>query len=630
MTFTRASWAFVVAAASASAAHAQTAIHVSSLAELRQHAGASDATVKLAPGVYNLSGDTDGDGAGDSRIFLNLTGSNTTFDFTEVEFRVSTRDLRGYGSGNANGVNLLGVFGSNLTVQGFQLTTYQPGATAYWSDSETISVKIGGANNTVRDARITTAGSTPYGYGDAFGKGTNPDPGNVPFISHRKASGILIREGSGATIEGVDLQMRSFGHGIYLQRARDIRILNSTITGELASSNAVIDHPLYDDYVDPDTGLPGVTVYRQPIPAGIKISKSEDGVRAYGVDPDGVGVENVHVENVVVRNMREAFSLFAADGTKTILNSEAWGNETGFEPGSDTTIVDSRGDATNGPLLFFRRSGIADAKVELQLVQDMPQVGHWDIAYISGSNTDVTLTGNARGALPDDALIRVAQRWNDWRHQEGPLESGYSTSGLSFINTSGQDVVIGTPAMTSGRYHVNSGDVLGGGETISTSQGQGIRVDAGGALDPRGWLRFALADGVLDLSRAVAGTQTGALRFALGDSSTSDTIDVLGGLDIGSGVLGLGDFAFDLGPGFASGSYVLFSSDRPIAGSFAADTTAVLGGREVVLTLGADRRSIALVALPEPATAALPAILLFYAAAGRRRQSELQTLYETP
>lgn len=582
---------------------AMTTVQVNSLDALRNYADADDTLVRLAPGTYDLNGDYDHDGTGDSRIFLNLTGSNTTFDFTDVTFRVSTRDLRGYGGGNTNGVNIIGVFGDNLTVQGFEIDTYKPSVTNFTSDSETIAVKIGGSHNTVRDASITTGGSWPFGYGDAFGKGAPPSganqrPDGVPFITHHKSSGILVRDGSYTTIDNVDIQMKSLGHGIYMQHTDNVTILNSTVTGELASSNDIISHPLYDDFIDPDTGLYGVTTYGEPIPPDIYISKSEDGIRVYGTEGDGVGVTNVHVENVVVTNMREAFSLFAADGVKTVINSEAWDCEYGFEPGSDTTIINSRGNATNGPLLNYRRANITHSDIELELVQDKPQTSPWDIAYISGYDNNINLSSSGDSLMDSGSTIRIAQRFNDWRHDQRSIDEASSAGGLSLMNTTGQNIMLGNNTMSNGVYVVAEGALLGGSDLISTASGQPIEFRSESRLDPVNILGFDVGSSSVSLAEAIDNDQSGALLYSLSTPDTSDGVMIFGGLEIGTRHLGLEDFLFTTEDALLPGTYTLLEATHGIDGSLNGNRTGKLNGLDITLQLASDALSIELIVNP--------------------------------
>jgi len=423
----------------------QTRITVDSIAELRRHAGASDAVVTLAPGAYSLAGD------GRQPHFLRFTGRDTTYDLTGVTFRVDSRSLRGYGGGHQKEVCLIALYGEGLTVKGFTLSTEFVDGQIGWSDSATNSIRIAGRNNTVRDAKITARGSTPYGYGDAFGKG-----GRVagrPFVSFHKHCGIQFLESIGGTIDNVELEMKAFGHGVYIQASSDTKILNTRVTGEMCSSNDVIAHPQYQKF--------GFTIWGEPIPPDILLSECEDGIRAYG-EVRGATTRNVHVENVVVRNMREAFSLFAAKGQVVLSHCEAYGSEVAFEPGSGNLLRQCKGDAVNGPLLFFRRPGLRDAQVEIELVGDRPPTQPWPLAIISGTGHRIELTSSARpDAYPTEASVNLSQRWNEWRHHHGPIDETDATRNVTIVNRTRQPLVIGPRAAEI--HYVSDGPVVNKG-----------------------------------------------------------------------------------------------------------------------------------------------------------------------
>ena len=444
---------------------AQTNYVATSFAELQSYAGVSNATVTMAPGTYWVNGDNTG------ASYLTLSGSNTTFDFSQAEFKLDTRDIANYRDPvtRARGeFDVMHISGSNLTVNGLSLQGLDvdldtdPDAGRNPSRAANF-LRISGDGVNLNDAHIVTAGSNPYGFGDAFGKGSPPDgrglapeDGGVPYVGHNKVSGILLNGwGADAKIDGLDLDMGTFGHGVYIQGYDDIEIRNSTVTGQTFSSNDVIAHPAYQEY--------GVNVYGQEMPADIQISGSEDGIRYYGDGDELAFSEGLIIENVEVTNMREGFSLIAARGDVTVDNARAYGNEVGFEPGRGTVITNSEGDAVNGPLLFYRQTYVDNTNVEIKLVGDEAQIGRTsDIAYIAGENNVVTLTSDIDpDLLPDDAVVRVGQRFNDWRRRFGDLDdTPLDADGLVLNNLTGQITVLG-----------RQGDDVSGFSTAGTVNG---------------------------------------------------------------------------------------------------------------------------------------------------------------
>ena len=151
---------------------AQTA---TSLDELRSFASLSNATVTLAPGEYWLEGD------GINPTFLEFSGSNSTFDLSGAQIKMDTRELAGYGS--SQGMRPITVTGNNNLIQGLDFSGYDvdldtdPNARRY-ADRSTVYLQVTGNNNRLQDTTLLVRGSSPYGYGDVFGKGARfPESG---------------------------------------------------------------------------------------------------------------------------------------------------------------------------------------------------------------------------------------------------------------------------------------------------------------------------------------------------------------------------------------------------------------------------------------------------------------------
>ncbi|RYX84464.1 hypothetical protein EON83_10090 [bacterium] len=432
-----------------SSCHSQTAatpVTVSSLAELRAVASKPNQRVTLKAGDYWLE-------SNGSNPFLDLSGANSSFNFANCHIRVDSRQLKGFGRGHENTARILQMSGENVTVDGLKLSVEVVDGEESVADMSTNTVEIIGSGDVLRNCEITTRGSRPYGSGDAFGKGARPANGNqpdgTPFFEHSKNCGVRVGKGAGnVTIEGVTLHVRAFGHGIFFQEgSHDITVRNCTVeAGPLASSNDVIADPLYQQY--------GKTTYGQKINPDIRLSKSEDGIRVYG--PTGVygAVKNIRIENCRVLRMRDAYAMVDVEGTLEIKNCEAWNCETGFTPArvGNTSIVGCKGDALNGPLLFFRRGG-NNVSAQIELTGDEAPVGLWPIAIISGTNNKVTLTRSGKSKYPDNAFIMVSQAWREWRHRTATnIDSDKGvlpTTGLVLDNKTGIGVVLGTKANNS-------------------------------------------------------------------------------------------------------------------------------------------------------------------------------------
>lgn len=550
---------------------AQTNITVTSYAQLKALSGLSNANITMAPGEYWVTGNSS------EGTLLNLSGSNNTFDFSQATFKVDSRNLAGF-SGD---FDVMQINGSDVTVNGLNLygvdvdLDTDPNARRYPNRAGNY-LNITGDNAELNNAHIITAGSNPYGYGDAFGKGAPPSCRDLPageggcaFLGHNKVSGILLNGwGTGAKIDGLDLDMFTFGHGVYIQGFDDVEIRNSTVTGQLVSSNDVINHPAYQEY--------GFNAYNQVMFPDILISASEDGIRYYGDGNNLDWSENLIIDNVTVSNMREAYSLIAARGNVTVNNASAYGNETGFEPGLGTVITNSRADVTNGPLLYYRRNYVDNTNVEIELVGDVPQAGRtWDVAYINGENNVVTLTSDIDpNLLSDEAYVRVGQRFNDWRHNLGDLDNtSLPADGLVLNNLTGQITILGTNGDNVSGFSsagtINTGDnnyydgltlVLGGTRMVldatHTLGNSGTAAD--GSLDANASIVYDGATlelnpgvGITDEKLTITGdgvdgkgalysdgTVNSSTRFGSSNGGDESTIVLNGNASIGVGIAG--------------------------------------------------------------------------------------------
>lgn len=540
-----------------------TELTVHSLAELRAHATTPGLTLTLAPGTYWLTGPSQRPSpAPHHPIFLDLAGDGSTYVFTGVTLRVDTRELRGYGRafGHDDTVRVLQISGQNATVLGLDLRMehvamngtdawgYPREFTADWS---TTLVEIIGSGVSVRDCSFTTGGSFPYGFGDAFGKGGRPADSegvtNAAWISHNKHSGIRLGRGaSGITLENIALHMRSFGHGIFLQDGvSNITIRDSAVLGDdLASSDDVIAHPVYQQW--------GFATYREKIPAGIRLSRHEDGIRNYTNNNHATNgwpqyVHNLTIENTRVERMRDAFATGDMSGFLRVTDSKSWGCEMGFTPSqfaTENTFLRNRGDAVNGPLVFFRRSA-TNVTMEAELAGADAPVGLWPVALISGSGHQITLTRTAPvGVYPESAYIVLARHWREWRHRPSADLDAAATgnvaapaSGIHLVNQTGLPIVFGTkatdntatsdgPVINLGTNNTYVGETLiPGPTTLTDTWGQhtvfpglrlasnllalgGVQADAGTRVLPGATLQIASGLTFVGEPLALGGTLT--------------------------------------------------------------------------------------------------------------------------
>ena len=419
-------------------------VNVSSLAELRNNSDLTDEIIVLAPGEYWIDGDHIANPTSSEPIFLELSGNGNTYDLSQATIKLDTRELDGFGRGlgHDSAVRPIKISGSNNTVTGLTLIgedidlTTDPDAQRH-ADWGTTYVQFTGDDNSLINTYVETRGSSPYGLGDAFGKGSSQ--GMSPYIGHRKAAGIQVLEATNAYFNNIDLDINTYGHGFFVQKSSDTTFENGTITGELAPSSNVINHSLYQQY--------GHTWWGGPIHDNIMISAAEDGLRAYGTI-DGVSVTNMTVRNVVVTNMRTGFATAIAKGNIVLENVESYGGETNFAVGGNHTITNAKGDITNGPLFNAPYNNVSNTTVDVELVGGPPVGMTWNVGYITGDNVDVTVSSSLpAGALPDDSFVRSGQvfyqDWRDWQTTDPDDDTSYDLINSSFTNNTNQIMVMG-------------------------------------------------------------------------------------------------------------------------------------------------------------------------------------------
>ncbi len=447
-----------------------TAITVDSIEELRQYLDREYHDITMEPGTYELTGPTTRPAASDEGgRFLDFRGENSKYVFTDVHIKVDTQEIDGYGS--VYGLYVIHVTGDNIEVDGLTLSMEKrtlKGKDKYGLDQEWYHkdecslVRVIGSDTTIKNCDFTTGGSYPYGYSDAFGKGRRPVGENgeaiVPHITAQKMSGFLITEGaSNVKVENVTLNMKSYGHGFYIQLgAKDIEYINCTILGDdMTNSDDIIAHPEYQKW--------GFATYKTPIPSDIRISKHEGGIRAYYNDDYQTNgyperVKNVTIDNCRIERMRDATAFGDAAGYLRVSDTEVYECEMGFGTngfGTENTFTNCKGDALNGPLIYFQRS-VADnsTSMEIELTGDCPGKGIWPIALISGNDNEITLTSSAKpGVYSKGAYVNLSQKWREWRHppdsdidEEQSNHYAESSTGNTIRNRTDQILVFGENA----------------------------------------------------------------------------------------------------------------------------------------------------------------------------------------
>ena len=418
---------------------AAEAVAVSSLAELARAAERSGQIVTLKPGVYRLIDLVPLNTIAERRkrqewpLFV-FSGSNNVFHLEGATIEVDTA-LRSALRPPVHTDEIL-ITGHSNTFHGLTITNFGKGTSPGGA-----ALAIRGAGNTLQDFTLHVQGSFPYGYGDLFGKG-GPD-----IISHQKKSGVLIT-GHGTCLLGGKLYMRSFGHGYFIQKdAENVRLEDCYVEGEMRATDDMLaetNGPAFK------VGFRTVVKNRAGenlVTPGYMKSLCEDGFRTYGQHT------NLVLKNCTARNMRGGFEL----RTKTAVrleNCTATGCERAFWISSGAVLVNGRGDAEFGPLLFVEGDR---ATAEIELLPTESKMNVHALAAIQGNEHQLTIRPSPAGPRTKPVPILLGYATPMMGDGMGPMPER-SARNVSLRNETSMPVIIGAKA--SGGEIVTRGPVL--------------------------------------------------------------------------------------------------------------------------------------------------------------------------
>jgi hypothetical protein len=357
-------------------------IQISSLDELAVYAAKSGNQVKMKPGTYAVKHGY----SEDPKIIFQFTGSDNRFDLTDVHLEIDTQVYADMpNSKNPHGYMGFLLQGDHIEILGgvFEDIGEQVGPRGC------NAFTIYGNDVTLKDCQIIIRGSSPYGYGDLFGKGR----GSTAKLQKHAAMSIM---GDRVLIDGCDFRILTYGHGIHMHGCQDAVIRNVTMHGVLR---------LTDDIYKEKTGLAAEFDYKmmfpswlegEPIPKGKMLSLTEDGIRAYtkGTNKDGEERHTGHitVENCTVVRMRGGITLALGSGGATVTDCtvrESGGHAYSFP--SDAIVRGCKGDAAFSPLLSMPYSTRRNADIELELVEIDQDMGDHPLAEIVGSGHTIKI-----------------------------------------------------------------------------------------------------------------------------------------------------------------------------------------------------------------------------------------------
>ncbi|WP_379713210.1 protein-transmembrane prediction [Haloferula chungangensis] len=360
-------------------------LNVSTLEELNAAIAKSGNTIRMEPGRYDLE-----QLPRNSRK-LAFSGSDNTVILKDVYVKVTV------GLVNRSYIE---VTGDNNTITGGEFEdTYKSGITfvkdfsAYNKDRRNLAaglrgdavMNVDGRNNTVKDLKLTVRGSWPYGYGSFYGIGA------PSTFGLNKRCGILVR-GVGNTLDGIELQQRAFGHGIYMQKGADKTVIRNCHvegrirkTGDLYQETDREDLPKRSGYRFPnrdDFKLKSPGSY--PIPKDRVHSLCEDGIRMYNIRG------SITVENCTVTKMRGGIRLYLGGPAIVKDCTVTYCEYTGYNLPNKGRVINSSGDFSFGPLTDYR-SNRSGTRAEWTILPSPEASGAHNIMDILGNGHRITL-----------------------------------------------------------------------------------------------------------------------------------------------------------------------------------------------------------------------------------------------
>lgn len=419
------------------------AVEVSSLAELARVAAQNGQEIRLKPGVYRMAdyltepvlaeiraGFKGPQGRPPVPMFV-FRGNDNRFDCRDAVIEIDTSLYKRVPQGGYT--RCLIIAGSGNTISGLSIRNAGPN-----QGSNGNILSVAGERNTLEDVTLHVHGSSPYGYGDLFGKG---GPNLVPL---QKQSGIQVL-GTGTTLRRCRVYSRAFGHCYYIQGGDNIRIEDCYAEGVMRATTDMLR----------DTSGPGFelgfrSVYenrdgRHVITPGYTKALTEDGFRTYG------NAGSVTLVNCTALNTRAGFEIGAKDDApvKTVVeNCVARGCERAFLIGSQTIVRRCRGDVAYGPLLYLR--GGRDSEVELELVGDGPQSLVHYLATIAGEHHRVHLTVQAGERAIPALPIMVGFGMPEAAEMSSPIKPA-AAKGITLVNDIAAAVIITSDQQTDSK-----------------------------------------------------------------------------------------------------------------------------------------------------------------------------------
>ncbi len=421
-------------------------IEVEDIVALQPYLKESNVDVVVKPGTYRVTAEDMNSGRFAAfsdvekgklrRVLFLVEGDNSTYDFTDVTVEIEAEVFTKLDSKYIGFVNVQ-TLGNNNVVKNLKLIDVAESTDA--PNRGYVNIILDGAFNRLEGVELHSKGSSPYGYGELFGKGGK----NV--IRHHKHSGCLVR-GFKNHVLNCRIIHRAYGHCMFMQGADCPIIEGCYVEGEMTTTDKVLA-----ERGGEAEKVGFMTYFGYKAPKGYTIACTEEGIRAYNGGStmiDGVryerGTSNPTVKNCYIKNARAGVTLTHATGTKYVENCTAIGCDRGFCIGTGR-IVNCKADTQYGPALgvdYDRDSGmIADLTLLPNEGPAMSGNGSGHAAIIIGRNHKITLRrGEGFKKFEKDLLINIG---GDNR-TIGLLgkDQNYNARDIEIVNETGYKIVL--------------------------------------------------------------------------------------------------------------------------------------------------------------------------------------------
>lgn len=421
-------------------------IVVSSIAELLPYLDDDNVEVQLAPGTYTIREKDARNGRypsetemGDRTVkaLLLFSGNNSTYDFTGVTIKVETGVFQ----------SALGKFqvyqvhttGNKNVIK--NLTMIDVGTVDDHPMGGCVNIVMDGSHNRIEGFHVTSTGSKPYGYGDAFGKG-----GRNNVIGHKKHSTFLIR-GLYNHAKDCTLIHRTYGHCIFMQAASYPTIEGCHVEGEMRSTDDMLKEKGSGSAAD---RVDFMTTWGYKLPKGYMMSTGEAGIRAYNAGTTIIngeiierGTDNPTVLNCTIKNMRTGVTLAHATGTKYVEGCTVIGCEQAYAIGSGK-LIDCSADAAYGPVYKGTYERDRNTEVEITILPaETYYNGSKALAYISGNNHKFTFHSEDTN-ISKDLKIFVGGYYDGLRVREdsNPSQNNHAATDIEINNFTDYPIIL--------------------------------------------------------------------------------------------------------------------------------------------------------------------------------------------